>query len=313
MVSARKWSTGRHEGISGVVVQLRTIALVALVSPAGCVSKVHYDKVVSDAAQAHAAAAASARDDAARIQSLQADLAAAQALIQDRDSKVSDLSIADHNIQTQLDEATAINQQLRTELQRLGQDVDKMLSERGTLSKALDDAKARLDELRKAQAAAGARIELFRALAGRFKPLIDAGQLRVETRHGQPVIEVSGDLLFEPGRSDLRVAGKGALMEIAHALQTTASGGRRFLVTSLVDAPEGKGKPKSTWEITSSRSVAVVEYLVSLGVPAASLIPAAGGSFDFVGPNDSPENRARNRRVEVVPLPLESEILQGSQ
>ena len=102
-------------------------------------------------------------------------------------------------------------------------------------------------------------------------------------------------------------------MEIAHALQTTASGGRRFLVTSLVDAPEGKGKPKSTWEITSSRSVAVVEYLVSLGVPAASLIPAAGGSFDFVGPNDSPENRARNRRVEVVPLPLESEILQGSQ
>ena len=299
---------------TALVAQIRTIALVALLSPAACVSKVHYDRCVSDAAQAHAAAVASGREDAARIQSLQVDLAAAQALIQDRDSKVSELSIAGHNAQTQLDEATAINQQLRTELQRLGQDVDKMLSERGTLSKALDAAKARLDELRKAQAAAEVRIELFRALAGRFKPLVDAGQMRVETRRGQPVMEVSGDLLFDSGRSDLRVAGKGVLMEIAHALPTTvAAGGRRFLITSLVDTPEGKGKPKSTWELTSSRSVAVVEYLVSLGVPAQSLIPAGGGAFDPVGPNDSPENRARNRRVDIVPLPLESEVLPASQ
>ena len=86
-----------------------------------------------------------------------------------------------HNVQAQLDEATAINQQLRGELERLGKDADKLLAERGTLSKALDDAKDRLDELRKAQAAAEARTQLFHDLAHRFKPLIDAGQLRIET------------------------------------------------------------------------------------------------------------------------------------
>jgi chemotaxis protein MotB len=296
------------------VAPLRTIVFVVMTSPIACVSKVHFDQYVSDAEKAHAAALATERDDATHIQSLQADLAAAQTLVQDRDSKVSELSIADHNTQTQLDEATAINQQLRTELQRLGQDVDKILSERGTLSKALDDAKARLEELRKAQAAAEVRVELFRTLGARFKALVDAGQVRVETRRGQPVMEVSGDLLFEPGRSDIRVAGKGTLMEIAHALQTTASAaGRRFLVTSIVDTPEGKGKPKSTWELTSSRSVAVVEYLVALGMPAQSLIPAAGGSFDPVVANDSPENRARNRRVDITLLPLESEVLPSAQ
>lgn len=293
-----------------IVAPLRTIVFVVMTSPTACVSKVHFDQYVADAEKAHAAALAAEREDAARVQSLQADLAAAQTLVQDRDSKVSELSIANHNTQTQLDEATAINQQLRTELQRLGQDVDKMLSERGTLSKALDDAKTRLEELRKAQAAAEVRIELFRSLGIRFKPLVDAGQVRVETRRGQPSMEVSGDLLFDPGRSDIRVAGKGTLMEIAHALQTTASAaGRRFLVTSIVDAPDGKGKPKSTWELTSGRSVAVVEYLVALGVPAQSLVPAAGGSFDPVVANDSPENRARNRRVDITLLPLESEVL----
>jgi chemotaxis protein MotB len=293
------------------LLRLRTVGLVGILSTSACVSKVHFDRVVSDAAQAHAAAENKAKEDATRIRSLEADLATAQTDLQDRDSKVSELSVADHNTQTQLDEATALNQQLRTELQRLGRDVDKMLADRGTLSKALDDSKARLEELRKAQSAAEVRVELFRALGVRFKALIDAGQLRIETRRGQPVLEVSGDLLFEPGRSDLRTAGKGALMEIAHALQANAStSGRRFLVTSIVDTPEGKAKAsKSTWELTSARSVAVVEYLITLGMPAPSLMASGGGSFDPIGPNDSPENRARNRRVEITLLPLESEIL----
>jgi chemotaxis protein MotB len=283
--------------------------LLAALSPAACVSMVKYDRCVSDAATSHAAAEAKGKGDAASIERLQGELAAAQATIQDRDSRVSELSIADHNTQAQLDEATAMNQQLRTELQRLGRDVDKMLTERGTLSKVLDDAKARLDELRKAQAAAEVRVALFGALANRFKPLVDAGQMRVETRRGQPVMEVSGDLLFEPGRSEIRAAGKGTLMEIAHALRSTASaGGRRFLVEFLVDSPEAKARAsKSTWEITSGRSIAVVEFFVSLGMPAESLIPAAGGSFDPVAPGDSPLDRARNRRLDITLLPLEGE------
>jgi chemotaxis protein MotB len=297
-----------------VVTRLCVIALLGIPGLGGCVSKVHYDRCVSDAAQAHDAAESKRKEQDARIQSIQNDLATAQSAVQDCDSRVSDLSTANHNIQTQLDEATAINQQLRTELERLGRDVDKMLSERGTLSKALDDAKARLDELRKAQAAAQARADLFRALASKFKPLVDAKQMRIEARRGQSVIEVSSDLLFEPAHSELRPTGKGTLMEIAHALQSTASeGGRRFLVTSVVDGPEGKGKTaKSTWEITAARSVAVVEYLVSLGMPPQSLVAASAGQFDPIEPKDSPDGRARNRRVDISLLPLESELLPGS-
>jgi chemotaxis protein MotB len=300
--------------LSDIVIPLRVLALAAILAPSACVSKVHYDRCVSDAARAASAADAKAKADALRTQSLRAEVTAAQALVQDGDSKLSELSTANHNTQTQLDEATAMNQQLRTELQRLGRDVDKVLSERGTLSKALDDAKSRLDELRKAQAAAQLRVDLFRVLASRFKPLVDAGQMRIETRRGQPVLEVSGDVLFDPGRSDLRSSGKGTLMEIAHALQATASGGgRRFLITALTDAPDAKARPpKAPWELTSARAVVVVEYLVSLGMPAQSLIPAAGASFDPVAPNDSPENRARNRRVDIALLPLEGEILPAS-
>jgi chemotaxis protein MotB len=290
---------------------LHLFALFAAVDAAGsvaCVSQVTFDRAAADAAKAQADADGRQKDDAARIQALEQKLAAAEAETQDRDAKLNELSTATHNLQAQLDESTAINQQLRGELERLGKDVDKVLAERGTLSKALDDARSRLDELRKAQAAAESRTQLLRDLQRRFQPLVDAGQLRIEAHGARLVFTVKGDLLFDAGRADVRSAGKGTLMEIAHALGAAASpaGVRKILVTASVDDEPLKSKRfDSTWDLTAARAVAVVKLLVSLGVPAASLAAAGAGSFDTIAPNDGADGRARNRRVEIALLPVD--------
>jgi chemotaxis protein MotB len=286
----------------GPVAALVAIGSVSALASTGCVSQVVYDRAVSDAQKAQSEADAKQKDAADQLQALQQQLAAAQAETQDREAKLSELSTSSHNLQAQLDEATAINQQLRGELERVGKDVDKVLADRGTLAKALDDAKARLDELRKAQAAAEQRVQLFRDLEHRFKPLIDAGQLRVETRANRPVLDVKGDLLFDADHAELRPGGKGALMEIARAMETepASASPRRFLVTAnLDDAPLKSKHFESAWELTTARAVTVVRYLVSLGVPATSLTAAGAGSFDPLVANDNQDDRARNRRVEI--------------
>jgi chemotaxis protein MotB len=290
---------------------LAALALVAL-APACLVTKRDYDLCVAGAASAKAVADAQQHDALAQIAELKDHLAAAEAATQERDAKLSDLSTGSHNLQAQLDEATAINGQLRGELSRLGKDVDKILSERGTLAKALDDAKARLDELRKAQAAAEARTQLFRDFEQRFKPLSDAGQLHVESRRGQLVLELASDLLFDAGHAEIRTAGKGVLMEVARALQTTSgpSTGRRFLVTDHVDDEPLKSKHyKSAWELTAERAAAVVEYLVSLGVSPSSLTAAGAGSADPRVANASPADRAKNRRIEIALFPSPEEAI----
>jgi chemotaxis protein MotB len=288
------------------------LALLAAASigATGCVLKKDYDKVVAGAEQAKTQADADHKSEEARIADLQQQLTQAQGELQDRDARLTDLTTTSHNTQAQLDEQTAINQQLRGELERLGKDADKLLAERGTMSKALDDAKARLEELRKAQAAAEARTAAFRDLAIRFKSLIDVGQLRIDNRHGELVVDLSGDLLFDVGHAEIRTVGKGVLMELARALQQLPvppggqAGTRRFLVTSHVDdAPLKSKRYKTTWELTTARAAAAVEYLVSLGMPAESLTAAGAGSFDPIAPNDSTENRAKNRRLEVALLP----------
>jgi chemotaxis protein MotB len=285
--------------------------LVLAILPCGClVSRERYQECLTDAAKVRSDADARQKNDSAKIGDLERRLAAADGATQERDAKLSELSTSSHNVQAQLDEATAMNQQLRGELSRLGQDVDKILADRGTLSKALEDAKLRLEELRKAQAAAEERAQLFRDFAQRFKGLGDAGQLRIESRRGRLVMNVSGDALFDVGRADLRTAGRGTLMEIARALQTTSppKSGRRFLVTAHVDADSAKAHHlKSAWELTAARAVRVVEYLVSLRVPAESLIAAAAGAFDPLVTDVSADARAKNRRIEIALLPADGE------
>jgi len=128
--------------------RVAALLLVASTSSGCLVLKKDFDQCVSDAASYKAATDQKQKQDAASIVDLQARLVAAESATQDRDSKLSDLSTSAHNLQAQLDEATAINQQLRGALERLGKDVDKILVDKGTLAKALDDAKARLEELR---------------------------------------------------------------------------------------------------------------------------------------------------------------------
>jgi chemotaxis protein MotB len=80
-----------------------------------------------------------------------------------------------------------------------------------------------------------------------------------------------------------------------------------------VDPPDVKPRhAKSTWELTAARAVSVVEFLVSLGVPATSLTAAAGGSFDPLAPNDNADSRAKNRRIEVALLPSSEEVLSAT-
>jgi chemotaxis protein MotB len=72
------------------------------------------------------------------------------------------------------------------------------------------------------------------------------------------------------------------------------------------DVPLVKSPYHSNWELSVSRSNAVIEKLVSDGVPPERLVAAGYGEFRPAAPNDSPENRARNRRVEIL-------ILKGSE
>jgi chemotaxis protein MotB len=287
-----------------------TVAM-APIALAACVPKDKYDAAIRDAQDAHTALA-SAQDhgktDDTEIARLQGALADAQQQTQDRDQKLSDLSTSDHNVLAQLDETTAINAKLRSELERLGKNVDQMLQEKGTLAKALDDTKARLEELRRAQAAAEARAQLFQQFVQKFKKMIDAGQLKIATRNGRLVIVLSNDVLFDSGQTVIKPAGKDALVQVGRVLKTVT--GRSFQVAGDTDnLPIQTPRFPSNWELSTARAVEVVKLLVAQGVDPKALSAAGYGEFDPVASNDTADGRSKNRRIEITLQPNLDELV----
>ena len=62
----------------------------------------------------------------------------------------------------------------------------------------------------------------------------------------------------------------------------------------------GAGPYKDNWELSAARAVSVVRYLVAKGVPPEMLGAAGFSEFRPVVPNDTPENRSQNRRIEIA-------------
>ncbi len=68
----------------------------------------------------------------------------------------------------------------------------------------------------------------------------------------------------------------------------------------------------TNWELSTARAISVVRYLQEVaGVDPVRLSAAGYGPYRPAVPNDSAENRARNRRIEMKLVPLESPLVGG--
>jgi chemotaxis protein MotB len=275
-----------------IVASCMASALVA----GGCVTQGKYDRTV-----AAWSAAVRARDE--RMAALDAALAQARADSATRDRTIATLDTARSNAVRALDEATAIDAHLRDELRRLGRDVDSILAERGTLQHALDDARARLDELRAAQRAAERRAALFASLVERLRVPLDAHALAVAVRDGRIVVRIPVDALFDADGRALRPTARPLLHAVAVAL--VAIGDRRFEV-GVHDDGTGADR-EGAWLSTAVRAVRVARALVDEGVPGRALSAAGYGDHDPLEVGDGADVHAHNRRVEIVlrPEPIE--------
>ena len=291
--------------------RIALLLLSALAASQACVPHDRYDAALKDAKNAHASAdkltadLASARAEIARLNDA---IKAAQDAVDQRDKSLAEGQVSAHDLQTKLDDSTAQNEQLRIELERLGKNADALLAEKGTLANALAEAKARLEELRKAQAAADQRAALFRQLALKFQKMIDSGQLKIKLREGRMVIELANDVLFDSGQTVVKPEGQKAIAQVATVLRGIPN--RRYQVAGHTDnIPIQTGRFRSNWDLSTARAVEVVRLLIAQGLNP-ELVSAAGyGEFDPVAPNDTPQNRAKNRRIEITLQPNIDELV----
>jgi chemotaxis protein MotB len=284
-------------------------AVVALILASGCVSQGKYDTALADAARVRSELELERAQSQQRLGAQERQIAALRRQIELADQSCSrvlgDLSTEAGRATAcaeALDEATIMNATLRSELDRLGRNADELLAAKGTLASSLDQARKRLSELRRLQADAEARAAMFRDVALRLKKMIDAGDLRVVLRGGRMVLALPNDVLFDSGKTEIKPSGREALTQIAGVLSTL--GDRHFQVAGHTDdQPIRFSGFESNWQLSVERGLRVVELLIKAGMRPEALSAAGYGEFDPYRPNDSPENRSLNRRIEITLQP----------
>ena len=286
------------------------IAALAGASSA-CVSRDNFDAAVKDGQTVRALLAQCSADDAkarADLERMTTALAQATAFAELEKKELADAAGTRAQVQAKLDNAIATKAELKKELERLGKNADALLAEKGGLTSALTDAKARLEELRKAQAAAAARAMLYKEMLVKFQKMIDAGQLKIAIRNGRMVIQLSNDVLFDSGHTEIKPSGQQAIAEVAAVFKTIPD--RKFQVAGDTDTvPIHTDRYPSNWELSTARAVEVVRTLIAQGVRPEVLSAAGYGEFDPVAPNDDAGGRAKNRRIEITLQPNLDELV----
>lgn len=112
-------------------------------------------------------------------------------------------------------------------------------------------------------------------------------------------VDIQDSILFDSGKAVVASEGNETLTLIGELINQFDN---RVIVEGHTDnVPSNLSEFPSNWELSSGRANAVLRYLVEKeGVNATRMSATGYGEYQPIKPNDTSENKARNRRVNIV-------------
>jgi chemotaxis protein MotB len=112
-------------------------------------------------------------------------------------------------------------------------------------------------------------------------------------------VSVRGNLLFDSGKVELKSEATSFLDKLAIII--AANNYQIEVVGHTDNFPISNPAYPTNWELSSARSAQVARHLIQAGGLEPGRFTVIGrGSYQPVVPNTSPENKSRNRRVEII-------------
>lgn len=252
-----------------------------------------------------------------------------QAQVHGRERAEADLKASQKQIsddKSKYDTAMAQQEKLKSDLKKLGVDLDAAKTNAENLEAAMRQYKDRADQL-------DAIERRFRDLKQRLDKLNSVG-LKVVVRNNRMVIQLPGDVLFDSGKDELKPQGREVLLQVAEVIHSDSTlSTRNFQVAGHTDNAKypPTGAFKDNWGLSLARARQVLLFLTAPLGDKTSHDPhkQGGGGLDThhwsasgFGETDpqagsiehqSNDEMGHNRRVELVLQPNVEEMLNISK
>jgi len=237
-----------------------------------------------------------------------------QASIDELEASRQEISSLRADIEASVKSKTFMEEALKAkdaEIAGIRKDLKESRRQQTAFSEKIRELEARLEHARKArQEEADIQQKLseltreFRVMLAQMEAEVEQKGVTIERLRNELSVTVVDRILFDSGSARLRPEGEDVLLRVVGVLKEARQKSIR-VVGHTDNVPIGldlRDKYPTNWELSAARAASVVRFLHRFLDP--DKMEAVGCSFyDPVAENETPEGRAKNRRVEIMIAP----------
>ncbi|MDU0371873.1 OmpA family protein [Hymenobacter endophyticus] len=224
-------------------------------------------------------------------------------LLKNSDRAMADKSADYNKVAKDLARREAELGELDTNLRKSRTDIDKLTAD-------LTAREARLAELQKALAEKDRAVDALKASVSNALRGFQGTDLQVKMKDGKVYVSLSEQLLFKSGSTKVDPKGQEALKQLATVLQQQPD--VNVVVeghTDNVPFSRPAGAMQDNWDLSVLRATEIARLLTTGGVQPERVTASGRSQYVPVASNDSPQNKALNRRTEIILTPKLNELL----
>ncbi|MBT1697892.1 OmpA family protein [Fulvivirgaceae bacterium PWU4] len=194
--------------------------------------------------------------------------------------------------------------QQQEQLMAIQQNLENTRKLNDSLSNSLAEREKKVHELEAVLANKDKAVQDLRSKITNALLNFKENDITVKVKNGKVYVSLAEQLLFGSGSVEVDAKGVTALQQLAKAIKDQRD--INIMVEGHTDnVPISKKSQymSDNWDLSVMRATSITRILTKAGVASQQITASGRGEFSPLMANDSPQNKSRNRRTEIIITP----------
>ena len=199
--------------------------------------------------------------------------------------------------------------QQQEQLLSIQQNLEKTRKVNDSLSVSLAEREKKVKELEQILANKDKVVQDLKSRISNALLNFKENDITVKVKNGQVYVSLAEQLLFGSGSIEVDAKGVTALQQLAKAIKDQKD--INIMVEGHTDnVPVSKKSTymQDNWDLSVMRATSITKILTKAGVTPKQVTASGRGEFSPLAINDTPQNKQKNRRTEIIITPNLDEL-----